>query len=95
MEGDTEYEYDEDDNDSVKVRKDRNHLWVLHGLYFISFVCAFLSLIFVQKFNDKGKNETMKKDSSQSQTQKIGNAFLHNIRCVCKQLKNDIMSLRN
>ena len=27
--------------------KDRNHLWVLHGLYFISFNLAFLSLIFV------------------------------------------------
>ena len=41
-----EYHYDDDDK-----RKDRNHLWVLHGLYFISIFLALLSLMFVQKFN--------------------------------------------
>ena len=54
---------DENDDDSVIAQddatkddeedefKDRNHLWFLHGLYFMSFILAFLSLIFVQTFN--------------------------------------------
>ena len=87
--------------------KDRNHLWVLHGLYFTCFILAFLSLIFVQTSNinlieNENKNQSEKNDFEQSnkqldsmevETQTCGQRFFYNAQYLWKQLKRDILSL--
>lgn len=88
--------------------KDRNHLWILHGLYFTSFILTFLSLISLQTFNIDliensqiihenriGDSEQSNKQSNsiEIERQTYGQRFVYNALYFWKQLKHDIMSL--
>ena len=89
------------------IANDKNNLWVLHGVYFVSLILAVFSLIFVQKFNsdlvdgndikDKAKDKDETDTILQSikiSTQQIGHTLSRNAKRGWKQLWYDVMSLR-